>query len=97
MKRVGAEMLAQGGIVEQAGDDFADLCGGGGDEGFGGLEQIEDGAEVLVMWSGDDGDSELRGLQQIVSACRHQASADEGDSGEGVEGGEFAYRVKQEE
>ncbi len=48
---------------------------------------VDDGAEVFIVRTHDDGDGKLRGFERIVTTGGDEASADEGDGRERVEGG----------
>ena len=62
------------------------------------LERRGDVAEVLHIWSGEDGDAEARGFERILSAAgRGEAGADEGDARDGVDAGKLADGVEQED
>src|SRR5271165_2650052 len=64
--------------------------------GVGPAKQIDDVTEVLGMRSNQDGFSELRRLDDVVSAAGHQAAADEGDIGDFIKSGKLADAVEQE-
>ena len=60
------------------------------------LEQRYDVAKVLGVIASYDGNSVLRGLDDVVSAARDQAATHEGEIGEAIECGQLSDRIKQE-
>ena len=60
-------------------------------------KEIDDVAEVLVVVAGDDGNAIQSGFQDVVSAARHEAAADEGDSGHRIERGQLSNAIDQED
>ena len=53
--------------------------------------------KVLGVVARYDGNSVLRGLDDVVSAARDQASAYEGDIGQAIERGQFSDRVNEKD
>ena len=59
-------------------------------------KDVDDVAKVFRVRPHQNGCSELRGFQNIVSAARHQAAADERQIGELVEAGQLANACRAE-